>query len=42
MDLEKRLAVAEARRGGGGGEAVGWTGSLGLVDTSYRIWSGRQ
>ena len=22
------------------GEGVGWTGSLGLVDTNYCIWSG--
>ena len=24
----------------GGGEGVGWTGSLGLVDANYCIWSG--
>ena len=23
-----------------GGEAVGWTGSLGLVDANYSIWNG--
>ena len=23
----------------GGGEGVGWTGSLGLVDANYCIWS---
>ena len=23
-----------------GGEGVGWTGSLGLIDTNYCIWSG--
>ena len=23
-----------------GGEAMGWTGSLGLVDANYCIWSG--
>ena len=25
---------------GGQGEGVGWTGSLGLADTNYCIWSG--
>ena len=25
---------------GGGGKGVGWTGSLGLVDVNYCIWSG--
>ena len=25
---------------GGGGEGVGWTGSLGLVDANHCIWSG--
>ena len=34
MDLEKRLMVAE-----GEGEGVGWTGSLGLIDANYGIWS---
>ena len=24
----------------GGGEGVGWTGSLGLIDANYCIWSG--
>ena len=24
----------------GGGEGVGWTGSLGLVEVNYCIWSG--
>ena len=24
----------------GGGEGVGWTQSLGLIDTNYCIWSG--
>ena len=35
MHLEKRLVVAK-----GEGEGVGWTGSLGLVDANYCIWSG--
>ena len=35
MDLENRLVVAK-----GEGEGVGWTGSLGLVDANYCIWSG--
>ena len=35
MDLENRLVVAK-----GEGEGVGWTGSLGLVDANYSIWSG--
>ena len=33
MALENRLVVAK-------GEGVGWTGSLGLMDASYCIWSG--
>ena len=37
IDLEKRLVVA---KGEGEGEGVGWTGSLGLVDVNYCIWSG--
>ena len=35
MDLENRLAVAK-----GEGEEVGWTGSLGLIDENYHVWSG--
>ena len=35
MDLENRLVVAK-----GEGEEVGWTGSLGLIDANYFIWSG--
>ena len=35
MDLENRLGVAKAE-----GEGVGWTGSLGLLDANYCIWSG--
>ena len=35
MDLENTLVVAE-----GGVEGVGWTGSLGLIDANYSIWSG--
>ena len=35
MDLENRLVVAK-----GEGEGVGWTGSLGLIDANYCIWSG--
>ena len=35
MDLENRLVVANGER-----EGVGWTGSLGLIDANYRIWSG--
>ena len=34
-DMENRLVVAE-----GEGEGVGWTGSLGLIDANYCIWSG--
>ena len=34
MDLENRLVVAK-----GGGEGVGWTGSLGLIGVNYRIWN---
>ena len=32
-DMENRFVVAK-------GEAVGWTGSLGLVDTNYQIQNG--
>ena len=35
VDLENRFVVAK-----GEGEGVGWTGSLGLVDANYSIWSG--
>ena len=35
MDLENRLMDAK-----GEGEAVGWTGSLVLIDANYCIWSG--
>ena len=35
MDLENRLVVAKGEE-----EGVGWTGSLGLVDGNYCIWSG--
>ena len=34
MDTENRLMVADGER-----EAVGWTGSLGLVGVNYYIWS---
>ena len=34
MDMENRLVTK------GEGEGVGWTGSLGLVDANYYIWSG--
>ena len=34
-DMENRLVVAK-----GEGEGVGWTGSLGLVDTNYYIENG--
>ena len=33
-DLENRLVVAKGERQG-----VGWTGSLGLIDANYCIWS---
>ena len=36
-DVENRLVVDRE----GKGEEVGWTGSLGLVDANYCIWSGR-
>ena len=35
MDLENGLVFAK-----GEGERVGWTGSLGLIDANYCIWSG--
>ena len=35
MDLEKRLVVDKGNR-----EGVGWTGSLGLIDTNYCLWNG--
>ena len=35
MDMEIKLMVAK-----GEGEEAGWTGSLGLVDANYYIWSG--
>ena len=34
MDMENRPVVAKRE-----GEGIGWTRSLGLVDTSYCIWS---
>jgi len=34
-DLENTLVVAEGER-----EGVEWTGSLGLIDANYCIWSG--
>ena len=37
MDMEIRLVAAKPQRGG---ERVLWTGSLGLVDANYCIWSG--
>ena len=36
MDLENRLMIAK-----GEGKGVGWTGSLGLTDANYCIWSGK-
>ena len=36
MELEKRLVVA---KGEGDGEELQWTGSLGLIDANYCIWS---
>ena len=35
MDLESRLVVAK-----GDGEGVGWTWSLGLIDTDCCLWNG--
>ena len=35
MDMENRLVVAKGEE-----EGVAWTGSLGLVDANYDIWSG--
>ena len=32
MDVENRLVFAK-----GGGEGVGWTGNLGLIDVNYYI-----
>ena len=34
MDMENRLVVAKGEEKG-----VGWTGSLGLSDANYHIWS---
>ena len=34
MGLENRLVFAKEE-----GEGVGWTGSLGLIDANYFIWS---
>ena len=34
-DMENKFVVAK-----GEGEEVGWTGSLGLVDANFCIWSG--
>ena len=36
MDMENRLVVAKGEEKG-----VGWTGTLGLVDTNHCIWSGK-
>ena len=36
LDMENRLVVAKGER-----EGVGWTGSLGLVDAKYCMWSGK-
>ena len=38
-DLEIRLVVA---KGEGEGEGVGWTGSVGLIDINYCLWSGEK
>jgi len=35
MDLENRLVVAK-----GEGDAVGWTGNLGLTEANYCLWNG--
>ena len=35
MDMENRLVVAKEE-----GEGVGQTGTLGLIDANYCIWSG--
>ena len=35
MDMEHKLVVAK-----GEGKGVGWTGSLGLIDTNYCFWNG--
>ena len=39
-DVENRLVVAKGE--GGGGEEVGWTGSLGLVDANSSIQDEKQ
>ena len=39
MDLENRLVVA---KGEGGGEGIGWTGNLGLIDAKHLEWVGKQ
>ena len=36
MDMENTLVVAKRV---GEEEGVGWTGSLGLIDANYGIWS---
>jgi len=35
MDLENRFVIAKGEE-----EGVEWTGSLGLIDENYCIWSG--
>ena len=35
IDLENKLVGAKGER-----EGVGWTGSLGLIDANFCIWSG--
>ena len=37
MELENRLVVAKGEEEG---EGVGWTESLGLIDTNYCLWNG--
>ena len=35
IDLDNRLVVTKGEE-----EGVGWTGSLGLMESNYSIWSG--
>ena len=38
--VEKTFPIPDFVVAEGEGEGVGWTGSLGLVDANYCMWSG--
>ena len=41
LSTEKKLGLGEQTCDcQGGGEEVGWTGTVGLIDVNYCIWSG--